>query len=141
MLAYTGQRRAQLMQIVIAYNRNELQQIEGSNSLTTMTAYVENTPLADYKFGDDTKFAYLVVHEKPWGMKCNQKWVVDCPCHLYLYSGKFKEEDLAGLVVPMGRSGLVNLPEGCSDFCYACHVQVLCMTCIYLHYYRCEPAS
>jgi hypothetical protein len=89
-----------------------------------MAVHIENTRLEDYKFDDDTKFAYLVVHEKPWGVKCNKKWIVDCPCKLYMYAGKFKEEDLAGLVVPMGRSGLVNLPEGCSDYCYACNVQV-----------------
>lgn len=95
-----------------------------------MAVYVENTILADYKFSEDTKFAYLVVHEKPWGVKSNKKLIIDCPCHLYLYAGRFKEEDLAGLLVPMGRSGMVNLPEGCSDYCYSCHVQVYLSACI-----------
>ena len=106
-----------------------------------MAVFVENTPLEDYKFDDDTKFAYLVVHEKPWGVKCNKKWVVDCPCKLYIYAGKFKEEDLAGLVVPMGRSGLVNLPEECCDYCYFCEVQVPWTACVQLHHYKCEPTS
>lgn len=129
------------MQTVIAYSRNSLLQFEGSNCLASMAVFVENMPLEDYKFDDDTKFAYLVVHLKPWGVKCNAKWVVDCPCKLYIYAGKFKEEDLAGLVVPMGRSGLVNLPEGCADYCYCCEAQVPWIACVQLHHYKCEPTS
>jgi hypothetical protein len=74
-----------------------------------------------------TKFGYVAVLGKPWGVVSNTFMVVDTRCQLLLYRGSFSIEDMAALITPLGAGELTTLP-GSDDQCFSWTGMVAC-TC------------
>ena len=72
------------------------------------------------EFGPEDKFAYIVIHEKPFNLLCTKKRIVNSEFTLRLYSGNFDLADFAELILDAGRDEPAKLPlPGATGPCFS----------------------
>jgi hypothetical protein len=64
---------------------------------------------------DPTKFAYVCLCRKPWGLTSGPLFSVNAEVTLLMYRGSFELTDLADKVVPLARGDMVAFPPGTLD--------------------------